>query len=176
MAVLIAVEAVAVAFVLFCLADLARAEQVRYLPRWAWAVICMVSVPLGGIIYLAAGRVRTAREYRRGYRAAQSTIARSGDVIWPALGDQAGEEFDLRRWAQAQRAAVREASAGVGPFQLPAWFTPLAGDLGSLIDPVGYEKWSFMPTMPFIRGYQAALRDAGQPGRAVHGAAASGPG
>ncbi|HYZ52965.1 MAG TPA: PLDc N-terminal domain-containing protein [Streptosporangiaceae bacterium] len=47
-----------VGFVVFCLADLARAERVRYLPKWAWALICLVSVPLGGIVYLTVGRAR----------------------------------------------------------------------------------------------------------------------
>jgi Phospholipase_D-nuclease N-terminal len=46
-----------VAFVGYCLVDLARAE-VRHLPKWAWAVICLVSVPLGGIVYLLVGRQR----------------------------------------------------------------------------------------------------------------------
>ena len=46
---------VAAAFVGFCLVDLAR-THVRYLPKWAWALICVASVPLGGIIYLTIGR------------------------------------------------------------------------------------------------------------------------
>jgi hypothetical protein len=45
----------AVGFVAYCLVDLSRSD-VRYLPKWAWAVICVVSVPLGGIVYLVAGR------------------------------------------------------------------------------------------------------------------------
>jgi hypothetical protein len=49
---------VAAGFVVFCLVDLVRAERVRYLPKWLWAVICLVSVPLGGIIYLTVGRFR----------------------------------------------------------------------------------------------------------------------
>ena len=47
--------AVAVAFVGYCFYDLSRSE-VRYLPKWAWALICVLSVPLGGILYLALGR------------------------------------------------------------------------------------------------------------------------
>lgn len=47
---------VAVAFVAYCLYDLARSE-VQYLPKWAWALICIFSVPMGGIIYLFVGRV-----------------------------------------------------------------------------------------------------------------------
>jgi len=57
-AALIPLVVVAVGFVVFCLVDLARAGEVRYLPKWAWAVICVVSVPLGGIVYLALGRSR----------------------------------------------------------------------------------------------------------------------
>ena len=47
---------VAVAFVAYCLYDLSRSE-VQYLPKWAWALICIFSVPMGGIIYLFVGRV-----------------------------------------------------------------------------------------------------------------------
>jgi hypothetical protein len=48
----------AAGFAVFCLVDLARAEEVRYLPKWAWAIVCLISVPLGGIFYLVLGRVR----------------------------------------------------------------------------------------------------------------------
>jgi hypothetical protein len=47
--------AVAVAFVGYCLYDISRSD-VRYLPKWAWALICVVSIPLGGIAYLLLGR------------------------------------------------------------------------------------------------------------------------
>ncbi len=49
---------VAVGFEVFCLVDLARAEEVRYLPKWGWLIVSLVSIPLGGIIYLVVGRVR----------------------------------------------------------------------------------------------------------------------
>ena len=48
--------AVAIAFVGYCLYDITRSD-VRYLPKWAWALVCLVSIPVGGIIYLALGRV-----------------------------------------------------------------------------------------------------------------------
>ena len=40
-----------------CLTDLARADRVRFLPKWAWAVACLTQIPLGGILYLLIGRV-----------------------------------------------------------------------------------------------------------------------
>lgn len=43
-------------FVIYCLADLSRSE-VQHLPKWAWAIVCVISVPLGGIVYLTVGRV-----------------------------------------------------------------------------------------------------------------------
>ena len=43
------------AFVVYCLVDIAR-HDVRYLPKWAWALICALSIPLGGIVYLLVGR------------------------------------------------------------------------------------------------------------------------
>ena len=51
----------AAGFDALCLADIARAGQVRYLPKWAWALICLAQTPLGGIIYLSIGRVGRAR-------------------------------------------------------------------------------------------------------------------
>ena len=62
--VLIAVIVIVVGIVLavswdgFCLYDLARADKakVRYLPRWAWAIICLVSCPWGGLLYVLVGR------------------------------------------------------------------------------------------------------------------------
>jgi hypothetical protein len=57
-AALIPIVLVAVGFVIFCLVDVVRAESVRFLPRWAWAVICVISIPLGGIVYLIVGRER----------------------------------------------------------------------------------------------------------------------
>jgi hypothetical protein len=55
----ILVVLLAVCFDGLCLADLARADQVRYLPKWGWALACLVQSPFGGIMYLSAGRVRS---------------------------------------------------------------------------------------------------------------------
>jgi hypothetical protein len=40
----------------FCLYDLARARQVRYLPKWAWAILCLITFPWGGLAYVTFGR------------------------------------------------------------------------------------------------------------------------
>lgn len=42
-------------YMVFCLTDIAR-HDVRYLPKWAWVLIAVFSVPLGGIVYLLIGR------------------------------------------------------------------------------------------------------------------------
>jgi len=52
--------ALGIAFDGYCLADIARAGQVRSLPKWAWALICLAQTPAGGIAYLCAGRARSA--------------------------------------------------------------------------------------------------------------------
>jgi hypothetical protein len=46
---------VALAFVVWCWVDIAK-QEVRYLPKWLWAIIVTLSVPMGGIIYLLVGR------------------------------------------------------------------------------------------------------------------------
>lgn len=50
------VLAVALAFVGYCWYDLARMPGTRYLPKWAWAIVCVVTIPLGGLAYLLVGR------------------------------------------------------------------------------------------------------------------------
>ncbi len=42
-------------FEVWCLIDIVK-RDVRYLPRWAWMAITLLSVPTGGIIYLLVGR------------------------------------------------------------------------------------------------------------------------
>jgi hypothetical protein len=49
--------ALVLGWVAWCWWDIAR-RPVRYLPKWAWALICVVSVPLGGVVYLLVGRAQ----------------------------------------------------------------------------------------------------------------------
>ncbi|MGI5246595.1 PLDc N-terminal domain-containing protein [Dactylosporangium sp. CA-139066] len=54
-AAIIPLAVIALGFVAYCLYDLSR-SPVRYLPKWVWAIICLVSIPLGGVVYLLVGR------------------------------------------------------------------------------------------------------------------------
>jgi nucleoside recognition membrane protein YjiH len=47
-----------VGFVIYCWVDIIRTEKVKHLPKWKWAIICAISVPLGGILYLTLGKNR----------------------------------------------------------------------------------------------------------------------
>jgi hypothetical protein len=40
----------------FCLYDLARSTGPRALPKPVWAVIVLISFPIGGLLYLCLGR------------------------------------------------------------------------------------------------------------------------
>ncbi|MEU6717414.1 PLDc N-terminal domain-containing protein [Nonomuraea sp. NPDC046802] len=58
MVTLIPYLTVMAAFSIYCLIDLSRASGVRHLPKWGWAVACVLAMPVGGILYLAVGRNR----------------------------------------------------------------------------------------------------------------------
>ena len=58
---LIAALALAIGFDAFCLTDIARAPQVRYLPKWVWVLICLAQTPGGGIMYLSLGHIGRPR-------------------------------------------------------------------------------------------------------------------
>ncbi len=76
-AALIPVVLVAVGFAIFCFVDVVRADEVRLLPRWAWAVISLISVPLGGIVYL----IRTTPDCCGTPRASASAGGGSGSRL-----------------------------------------------------------------------------------------------
>jgi uncharacterized membrane protein HdeD (DUF308 family) len=46
---------IAIAFIGYCIVDIARQPRTRFLPKPVWMVFSVVSVPLGGILYLLFG-------------------------------------------------------------------------------------------------------------------------
>ncbi len=58
MTVLIPILIVVLALDVFCFVDLYRAEEVSYLPKWAWVLIIIVFHFFGAIAYLIFGRKR----------------------------------------------------------------------------------------------------------------------
>ncbi|KZX22200.1 PLD nuclease N-terminal domain-containing protein [Rathayibacter tanaceti] len=54
--ILLPVLLLGLAFLIYCYVDLIRSAGTRHLPKWAWAIICAISIPLGGILYLIFGR------------------------------------------------------------------------------------------------------------------------
>ena len=58
---LLLVVPLGIGFDAYCLRDIARAADVRYLRKWVWALICLAQTPLGGILYLAIGRIGPAQ-------------------------------------------------------------------------------------------------------------------
>jgi hypothetical protein len=49
--------ALVVGWEILCLRQVALAERVRFLPRWVWAVACLIQIPLGGVLFLLFDRV-----------------------------------------------------------------------------------------------------------------------
>jgi hypothetical protein len=45
----------AAAWIAYCWWDLSKSD-VRHIPKWGWALVIALSVPIGGILYLTLGR------------------------------------------------------------------------------------------------------------------------
>lgn len=45
----------------WALVDLRR-SRVRWLPKWAWALVIVASIPMGALVYLVGGRVGPAED------------------------------------------------------------------------------------------------------------------
>jgi len=94
-------------------------------------------------------------EYQSGY---ESGLRRLPDVPWSVLDDFADHDFDLTRWLEGLRRGVAY-TAAVGDVGEP-WLWKLAEDLGDVVNPIGFDQFSFHKTRAFRRGYGAVLRDA----------------
>lgn len=126
--------------------------------------------------------VEAKAEYERGYRKA---LAAADSLSWRLLEELAENHNDLKRVLRPYvNGAAQEAIQGkpIPPVQVDdlfqnrvndgrdqstqntgrketpwSWLYRLAGDLGSMADPIGYDEFSFDPTRAFLRGYGDAL-------------------
>jgi hypothetical protein len=48
----------ALAWIAYCWRDLSKAD-VKHLPKWGWALVIALSVPIGGVLYLTLGRAES---------------------------------------------------------------------------------------------------------------------
>lgn len=114
------------------------------------------------LLAAAAGKLRegAARQYENGYREALVMVSEAGEGIWPGLRSLADRGFDLKRWTQFVQKGLAMLAAGPSPFEPPEWYQPFLEYLGTMLDVIDDEAYSFTPSGPYIRGFQAALRDA----------------
>lgn len=56
-AALVPLVVVAVAWIAYCWWDLSK-SSVLHLPKWGWALVIALSVPIGGVVYLLIGRAQ----------------------------------------------------------------------------------------------------------------------
>ncbi|WP_150463247.1 PLDc N-terminal domain-containing protein [Nesterenkonia ebinurensis] len=54
--IFIPVTALLVLLIGWCLVDIIRSPRVRYLPKIIWALIVLLTIPIGPILYLLIGR------------------------------------------------------------------------------------------------------------------------
>lgn len=43
-------------YIFFCIKSILLANKTRFFPKWVWGIICIISIPLGGILYLIFGK------------------------------------------------------------------------------------------------------------------------
>lgn len=95
-------------------------------------------------------------DYQDGYRAA---LERLVDLDWHGLAGFARDGFDLYKWAEGWKSSMSYFAVHGGVKEnAPDWFWEVAKDLGSLLDPIGYDELSFRHTPPWERGYADGLR------------------
>ncbi|PCF38137.1 hypothetical protein B5C06_12135 [Staphylococcus delphini] len=54
--ILIPIIILIIIYLIVCYHDLCKINMVKYLPKWVWSIIIIISIPLGGVIYFLLGR------------------------------------------------------------------------------------------------------------------------
>ena len=114
-----------------------------------------------------------ADRYRARERGYEDGVRLAPHLGWLALDELAGRDFDFGSWLEGWRNGWLDIQMGRAPSGAtrPTWLPLLADHLGALVDPIGYDRWSFTPSRVYLDGFVAGLRtvwqDAGatMPGR-----------
>ena len=61
--IIILAAVIGIMFDVYCIVDCCKSEVTSYLPKWAWIIICLISMPLGGILYLLFGNAKTGNNH-----------------------------------------------------------------------------------------------------------------
>ncbi|MFJ9150170.1 DUF4365 domain-containing protein [Streptomyces sp. NPDC102270] len=79
---------------------------------------------------------------------------------WLALDELANRDFDFEGWLESWRNGWLDIKLGQGPSgaTIPTWLPLLADHLGALVDPIGYDHWSFTPGRAYVDGFVTGLR------------------
>jgi ABC-2 type transport system ATP-binding protein len=175
---------VVVPFAIVCLVDLARVRQVRYLPKWGWAVIICVSIPWGGLAYLVFGRSGQTRGLTGPSLLTRRPAGAAGLPV-PSAGGQAGtagrrvspvmiEADGLTKWFGPVR-AVDNLSFTVWPGQVTGFLGPNgAGKTTTMRVILGLDAPTSGSALVGGRAYQSIIRPLHEVGslldaNAVHG-------
>lgn len=153
--------AAVVAFVAFCLIDLARSSQAAHLPRWAWALIILVSIPAGGIVYLLVGRQEGAR-FSASPEARQAVAP---DDAEPDIGERQGTDRSPSPATAPRLAALAVATRGLSKRygEVVALDTVdlavPAGSVYGLVGPNGSGKTTLIGVLAGLRRATAGVVD-----------------
>ncbi|MFB6722894.1 hypothetical protein ACFCV3_22135 [Kribbella sp. NPDC056345] len=98
-------------------------------------------------------------ERDRGYRDA---LGVASSLPWAVFEQLAKQDFELTKWLQSWKNGWIDIELGRAPrgASVAEWLPLLAGCLGDLVDPIGYEQWSFTVGAEYLAGFTAALRDS----------------
>ncbi|HTW06429.1 MAG TPA: hypothetical protein VME46_02910 [Acidimicrobiales bacterium] len=121
-------------------------------PAYAQAPEDVADLLVAGVAHFAD---LAKRDYQDGYRAA---LKRLPDLDWHALAGFARDDFDIYKWVEPWKSGAYDVATHRVEGREPDWFQKVAEDLGSLLDPFGYDKFSFRHTPPWERGYADGLR------------------
>jgi hypothetical protein len=94
-------------------------------------------------------------DYQDGYRAA---LRRLPDLNWHILTGYAVEGFDLHKWLKGWRTNISHSATQNRFAEIPESVLKIADDVGDLLNPVGFDQWSFRRTPPWLHGYGDGLR------------------